>query len=143
MTPEQSKLTEAEHQELLKLIGDTSAETNKTAERLALENEQEILQHGGKAIDLSLIPPDQHHLYNGREVTVPKEVTAFLSDCDYPLSRDIIHMVEKKMDSAHNISAPHGIGMSLQMQQNGKPLAKLPQLISEGFLTGFSYHHNT
>jgi len=31
----------------------------------------EILKAREKAIDLSLIPQDQHHLYNEGEVTVP------------------------------------------------------------------------
>lgn len=142
MTPEE-KMTETEYQELRKLIGDPGAKTNKTADRIALENEQYLLQHGEKAVDLSLIPQNQHHLYNQREVTVPPEVAAFLSDCEYPLSEDAIHMIEKKMDKSHNIAEPHGIGMSIQMQHTGKPGAEMPQLVSEGIITGFSYFHKT
>lgn len=142
MTPEE-KMTETEYQELLKLIGDPGAKTNKSAARIALENEQEILRHGDRAVDLSLIPQNQHHLYNQREVTVPPEVADFLSDCEYPLSADAIHMIEKKMDKAHNVAEPHGIGMSLPMQQTGKPGTNLPQLVSEGIITGFSYFHHT
>jgi hypothetical protein len=67
----------------------------------------EILKAGEKAIDLSLIPKDQHHLYNEREVTVPPDVLAFLAECEYPLSEDEIHMIEKKMDRAHNLAAPN------------------------------------
>lgn len=142
MKPEE-KMTETEYQELRKLIGDPGAKTNKTAGRIALENEQYLLQHGEKAVDLSLIPQDQHHLYDQREVTVPPEVAAFLSDCEYPLSVDAIHMIEKKMDKSHNIAEPHGIGMSLQMQHTGKPGTELSQLVSEGIITGFSYFHKT
>lgn len=142
MTPE-DEMTETEHQETLKLLGDQGAKTNKAPARISLENEQYLLEHGEKAVDLSLIPQDQHHLYDQREVTVPPEVTAFLSDCEYPLSQDIIHMVEKKMDKAHNVAEPHGIGMCIWMQHTGKPHAKLPQLVSEGIITGFSYFHHT
>lgn len=135
-------MTEPEYQELRKIIGDPEAKTNKTTNRIALENEQELLQHGEKAVDLSLIPQDQHHLFNQREVIVPPEVAAFLLDCEYPLSRDAIHMIEKKMDKLHNIVEPHGIGMSLNMQHTGKPNVTLPQLVSQGIITGFSYFHN-
>ena len=142
MTPE-DKMTETEYQETLRLIGVADAVTNKAPARIDLENEQYLLEHGERAVDLSLIPQDQHHLYNQREVSVPPEVAAFLSDCEYPLSKDIIHMVEKKMDKAHNVAEPHGIGMSITMQNTGKPGSKLPQLVSEGIITGFSYFHNT
>jgi len=48
-------MLESENQELLKLIGDPNATTNKTANRVALENVYEILKAGEKAVDLSLI----------------------------------------------------------------------------------------
>ena len=135
-------MSESEYQELLKLIGDPNAKTNKTVDRVALENEYEILKAGEKAIDLSLIPQDQHHLYNEREVTGPPDVLAFLAECEYPLSEDEIHMIEKKMDRVHNLAAPHQIGMSQRMQQLGVPYEFLSQLASEGILTGFSYYHS-
>jgi hypothetical protein len=135
-------MSESEYQELLKLIGDPNAKTNKTVDRVALENEYEILKAGKKAVELSLIPQDQHHLYNEREVTVPPDVLAFLAECEYPLSEDEVQMIEKKMDRVHNLATPHQIGMSPRMQQLGVPYEFLSQLASEGILTGFSYYHS-
>jgi hypothetical protein len=42
-------------------------------------------------------------------------VLPFLAECEYPLSEDEVHMIEKKMNRAHNVAAPHQIGMSQKM----------------------------
>jgi len=131
-----------EKEEIYKLMGDPQARTNKSRERIALEIEQETLRAGEKAVNLSLIPQDQHHLYDLKNVTVPPDVLAFLAECEYPLSKDEVHMIEKRMDRFHNIAKTSLIGMSLSVQQTGKPNVQLPQLISEGIETGFEYYHH-
>jgi hypothetical protein len=69
-------------------------------------------------------------------------VLAFLAECEYPLSEDEIHMIEKKMDRVQNLAAPHQIGMSLTMQQLRVQYEFLSQLASESILTGFCYYHS-
>jgi hypothetical protein len=134
-------MTPQEQEEMYKLMGDPQARTNKSRERIALEIEEETLKAGEKAVNLSLIPQDQHHLYDLKNVTVPPDVLAILAECEYPLSKEEVHMIEKKMDRFHNIAKTSAIGMSLAMQQTGKPNIQLPQLISEGIATGFEYYH--
>ena len=72
---------------------------------------------------------------------MPPDVLAFLAGCEFPFSEDEVHIIEKKMDRVHNLTAPHQIGMSLTMQQLGVPYEFLSQLASEGTITGFSYFH--
>ena len=72
---------------------------------------------------------------------MPPDVLAYLAGCEFPLSEGEVHMIEKKMDRMHNLTAPHQIGMSLTIQQLGVPYEFLFQLASEGIITGFSYFH--
>lgn len=136
-------MTESEYQETLKVIRVKDAETNKSPARIEIENEQYLLDCGVKAVDLSLVPQDQHHLYDQREVALPKEVSDYLLECRYPLSGDEIHMIEEKMNRSHNVAAPNGISMCLWVQQTGKPRCNLPRLVSEGIVTGFQYLHKS
>jgi hypothetical protein len=134
-------MTDSEYQETLKAIGVKDAETNKSPARIEIENEQYLLDNGEKAVDLSLIPQDQHHLYDQREVAVPKDVEELLLNGRFPLSEAEIHMIEEKMDRLHNVAAPNRISMCIWVQQTGKPRCKLPRLASEGIVTGFQYLH--
>jgi len=58
------------------------------------------------------------------------------------LSKDIVHMIEKKMDLVHNIVPTAMIGMDLYMQYEGKPYEFLKELQDNNILTGFTYQHN-
>ena len=136
----EDQMTAAEYEELKKIAG-LPAMTNKSANKIAMECEQEILKAGKKAVNLALIPQDQHHLYNEWNVTVPQEILDFLSDCEYPLSKDIVTMIEKKMDLVHNIVPTAMIEMGLYMQFEGKPYEFLKELQDNDIRTGFTYQH--
>ena len=133
-------MTPAEYEELKKIAG-LPAMTNKSVEKIALECEQVILKAGKKAVNLGLIPQDQHYLYDECNVTVPQEILDFLSDCEYPLSADISNMIEKKMDQVHNVAAPFFIAMGCDIEMYGKPYEFLKELQDNNILTGFTYQH--
>ena len=100
--------------------------------------EEEIAQKAVPPTDLSQIDPEEHHLHDHSQLSVPEHIASYIQGCTFPIGLDETNMILTEMEKHHR-TKPYTIIMDITMGQTGRTYLFIPEVAK--YETGFYYLH--